>query len=192
MKNMSANVASFLTVAAVAGITLCPAWISHPHSGNNYGPLLSVIDGSYTITSIPAVVGWFTAMLASASLRGADDRKIYAAFLMGCLGSLLSTVATPGLKLVPEAGIFFAAYLLILIVGSGHFFPPEEKNTLRCFNEPGECMTGAHFAYPDAKECNLNDILKAYGEFKESDSPSPTPEKENDFETECFAGEECN
>lgn len=123
---------SFVTFAAVAGLTMCPAWISHPQSGNLYGPLLSIVNGSYVVTSIPATVGMLVALMNNYVNNQKDSRKVCTAFLLGCLLSLLATLVTPSLGLVPEAGIFAAGYGVILALAVTHFFPFVDRHVVDC------------------------------------------------------------
>lgn len=52
-------------------------------------------------------------------LAGSNDKlNAYGFFLLGTIASMLATLVTPNLGLIPGAGIFAAGYILLLIIAA--------------------------------------------------------------------------
>ena len=124
---------NIFSVLTAVGITMCPAWISD-QSGNLRGPLFSVIDGSWSITSLPAVSAFLFASLACSN-RDNDDTRILILHYLSVLGGvMLSIMALPGLKLVPLFPSFFLVLAIILIALLISYFPHEKQNVMEYLN----------------------------------------------------------
>ena len=126
---------SIFSIMAAVGITLCPAWMTD-QSGNLRGPLFSIIDGSWVITSLPAN---FACFIAATYLSGNHDARIVIARYLTALGAIMvSIMAQPGLKLVPLFPSFFMFLVLILTSLFVMYFPSEKPNIMQF---PGaQCM----------------------------------------------------
>ncbi len=135
---MAVNIMTVITdsiklasIIAAAGITLCPAWYKGP-TGNLHGPLFSIVDGAWALSSIPTCVGYFSVIINCYATSEAAARTVVNTFLLGVFGSMLSAMMAAGVGNAPLFPIFGAGLLMLAIFMSGVYFPDEKKKKESC------------------------------------------------------------
>lgn len=119
------------SIIAAAGITLCPAWYKGP-TGNLHGPLFSIVDGAWALSSIPTCVGYFSVIIRCYSTVDTNARTVVNTFLLGVFGSMLSAMMAAGVGNTPLFPIFGAGLIMLTICLSEVYFPDEKKKKESC------------------------------------------------------------